>query len=119
MRTLRPFLVLLFAMALVGCATINPFPNVTVYGSSIKIYRVIDSQTADGVPEVVVSGASAALNDRSARYRAVWFDQQSRPIETVVSTWTEMTLQAERPFNLRMVGPGAHARRYQVEIEVL
>lgn len=119
MRILRPLLVVFSFLTLVGCATINPFPNVAVYGNAIKIHNVIDSNTSDGVPEVVVSGASTALNDRAARYRAVWFDRQSRPIETVVSTWSELTLQAERPFSLRMVGPGAHALRYQVEIEVL
>lgn len=119
MHLLRPLLVVLLLLSLVGCATVNRFPNVTVYGSAIQIHGVIDSRTPDGVPEVVVSGASTALNDRSARYRAVWFDQQGRPIETIISAWTELTLQGERPFSMRMVGPGERARSYQVEIEVL
>lgn len=119
MSMLRPLLAALVLLLLAGCATVNRFPNVAVYGSAVRIDGVTDSRSADGVPEVVVFGASTALTDRPARYRAVWFDGQGRPIQTVVSAWSELTLEGERPFSVRMVGPGKRAARYRVEIEIL
>lgn len=119
MRMMRIVLLLVLAALVGACATVNRFPNVVVYGSSIRVDGVTDSRTVDGVPEVVVFGASTAIGARPARYRAVWFDAQGRPIQTVVSAWSEMTMDGERPFSVRMVGPGDRAARYRVEIEIL
>jgi uncharacterized protein YcfL len=112
-------IIALVVALLTGCATVQVQQDVVVYGSNIRIDGVTESRTSDGVPEVVVFARSTAIGDRPARVRAIWFDRQGRPIDTVVSAWMARTLAGNRPFTLRMVGPSEQSARYRVEIEIL
>lgn len=117
---LRNWIVLLAALLLTACAaTPKRFENVVVYGRNVQIERVSEHILDGGEVQVVVFGQSTAGYSRSIRYRALWSDAEGRPIKTTVSTWSEMTLDAHRPFSMQFVGPGPRARSYRVEIEVL
>lgn len=110
---------LMLSAALAGCATTRAYPQVTVYGRGVVIDRVSEHLTPGGVPRVVVGGRSTSGVDRATRYRALWIDAEGRPVDTIVSSWHEIVLQARRPFELDIAGPGRGATRYRFEIEVL
>jgi len=102
-----------------GCATIKQYPNVVIYGSGISVDRVTNHTLPGGERQVVVFARSSSQLSKPIRYRGLWNDDQNRPIQSTLSNWVEMTISPRRTFNMTLVGPGARATGYKVEIEVL
>lgn len=120
MRSTLRLTLALAVLFLAACATTrNPFPKITVYGGGVAVDRVSDYRLESGELQIVVSGRSTAAFRHSARYRAQWLDDAGRPIDTVLSTWNPIELDARRPFDLTFVAPGPRASDYRIEIEVL
>jgi uncharacterized protein YcfL len=108
------------AALIAACATTGTqFPNVVVYGSQVQIERLNEHRLDAGELQAVVFGRSTASHLRQVRYRALWSDSSGRPIDTVLSAWSEMEIDGGRPFSMKFVGPGNRAEAYRIEIEVM
>lgn len=118
-RSLCATAVLMVLSLMAGCATIKQYPNVVIYGSGISVDRVTNHTLPGGERQVVVFARSSSQLSKPIRYRGLWNDDQNRPIQSTLSNWVEMTISPRRTFNMTLVGPGARATGYKVEIEVL
>lgn len=113
---------LLFAVILAaGCATsrVAADPRVVVDSSVPSAIHVlaVDYGATKGENAVVsLTVRNTGSFTRRIQYRAVWFDPNGNPVDSVVSIWKTATLDPGETADFRAVSPRADAEGFRFEL---
>ena len=138
MKTILKILLIVIAVALVGCykATderVNVRPGIrsgdlgtntitrpfktalsALVGEGIEIKDVKLFKNEAGFLEVQVTGYNAAMYTKRFEYKVEWLDANGIVLETKTSTWLPVSVTAKAVFAFKAVAPRRQAENFRV-----
>jgi uncharacterized protein YcfL len=91
----------------------------------LNIREVPKADESGPVKRVLIRAENKHMDERNPHrdlkrldfeYRFLWFDEQSFPVESLVSTWTKCTLQKGDVIEFVGIAPRKEATQYRFEI---
>ena len=110
----------IFFLMLVGCSYSDFVPSwqykINNISDSIKVIELNEFLSQSKLLQVSFNVKNGSNITKKFRYKIVWFNNQKQPINTLLSSWKNVTISGGNNVYLSVIAPNQNAVDYKVLI---
>lgn len=119
---MKKFLIFLLSVFLLsGCVKKVKDPNFTVEDSGIydtlEFVDMVKRTKEDGFLEIQAVFKNYTNSNKTVAYKVDWYDNDGFLIDTIMSKWKVVEVEAKRNFVLKAVAPSIKAVDYKIRMQ--